>query len=106
MHHEQKACKEEGREGKNRRVKGLGERNTEPLAARLASLTIRTMDRAKAALNGPQTRDGGEKRVSGLTEVTHVRKDYLDLPLDEGLSVPLGHSPPSSQERIPGERDL
>lgn len=48
------------------------------------------MDRAKAALNGPLTRAGGEEGVSGLTEVTHVRKDYSDLPLDEGLSVPLG----------------
>lgn len=33
--------------------------------------------------------------------MTRLRKDYLDLPLDEGLSVPLGQSSPSSQERIP-----
>lgn len=89
MHHEQKACKEEGREGKNR-VKGLGERNTEHLAARLTSLTIRTRDRAEAALKEPLMRAGGEEEVSGLTEVTHVRKDYSDLPLDEGLSMLLG----------------
>lgn len=75
-------------------MKGLGERSTEHLAARLTSLTIRTMDRAEAALKGPLMRagggGGGGEEVSGLTEVTHVRKDYSDLSLDEGLSMLLG----------------